>query len=242
MKVILTYPVPLNVWGHFRSSVKRFTQSFKDHPPGCDYELWVTCHWGERTDAITKLFFGIKTRYFEYHDNGCDIGSHQWVINTNVWKDTFFVSLATHAYFHRDGWLKRLVDAREKYGPGLYGVAASNEVRPHIRTSCFGLDALIWRDYKKVINSRELCSEFENGPESITNFVQENKEQVWQVTWDDEQGPHTWRLPEGVFRKGAQNAMLVWDRHTLLFEEADLEESKRLTELADGCEQPVSKF
>lgn len=235
MRVVLSYPVPLNVWPHFSHYVKRFARSFKDHPPGHDYELWVTCHWGERIDAVRKLFYGIKTRFFEYQDNGCDIGSTQ-MVSALVEPSGFVVGLATHAYFHREGWLKRLVEAREKHGPGLYGVAASNEGRPHIRTSCYGLDADLWQHFETVINTREACTEFENGQKSITNFVQRQTLEVWQVTWDDEQGPNTWRLPDGVFRKGQQNAMLVFDRHSDIFEAASDEEKARLTKLADGGE------
>jgi len=149
-------------------------------------------------------------------------------------EEAFIVGIPTHAFFHREGWLARLVEARRKYGPHLFAAAGSFEHGPHLRTSCYGLDAEDFRAYPMEVESREAATEFETGQRSITNFFRSNNKACVQVTWDDEQEQDEWRIPDGIFRRGEQNAMLVWDRHTEIYAKASDELKLRLSGLADG--------
>lgn len=232
MKTILTYPIPLNLWPHYADQVKRFTVTFRQFEPGADYELRASYHWGELTDRIRRMFYGIKTCFWPYNEDGCDIGSAQ-VVACHSPKE-FIVAFPTHAFFHRGGWLKRLMEARKFYGPGLFGASASFEEAPHVRTAGYGLDADIWHAYPHLITSREECSQFERGPKSITEFVSGHGMPAVQVTWDGFQELDSWREPLGIFRRGEQNAMLWWDRHTQIYSEADPDHKKVLEDLADG--------
>lgn len=232
MKVALFYPLPFNLWHSYEDYVFRFSETFKNFPPEHDYALYLTCHWGTPTDRIRKMFYGLKAIYLDYNGDGCQIGAQQ---NTAlICPRDFFVGFTVHNYFHRSGWLKRMMEAREKHGPGLYGSSASLEGSPHIRTAGYGMDRALWGKYPQSIDTRDACSRFENGDWSVTKFVTDQGLPAMQVTWDGEQSQEDWRKPDGVFRRGEQNAMLMWDRHTEIYSDAEPEEKKLLEQLSDG--------
>lgn len=231
MKVILTYPIPFNVWPHYWEQIKRFTKTFKEFPPGEDYQLHVTCHWGEPVDQIRKLFYGIKTKFVPYYADGCQIGAQQDL--ALMQDEALIVGLTTHAYFFREGWLKVLLDARRHFGPGLFAVAGSREGGvTHLRTSCYLMDADIWKKYPWEIKSREDNNRFEHGCWCCSQWVDRMLNlPALVVNWDDVFPPGV-VLPNG-YRNGNQEQMLVWDRHSDLYRDAD-EEKKREIEAIEG--------
>lgn len=79
MKPIIVYPLAMDAWEEFERFLYRFTYTFKEYPPGCDYELWCVCNWGAPDEEIRRRFRGTKTRFIEYYGHGCDIGSAQLV-------------------------------------------------------------------------------------------------------------------------------------------------------------------
>lgn len=235
MKPIVVYPIPFDAWDEFERYVYRFTHTLKMHPPGCDYELAVVCNWGQPTDEIRHLFYGLKARFVEYNGHGCDIGSAQHVANQAP-ADSFILALTSRCSFHRPGWLARYMAAREKYGSGIYGAFASWEGgRPHICTRGYAMDSDLWKQYPYNIDTRQKGQRFEVGEWCVTDFVRRRGLPAIQVLWDNEQGFKDWRKPEGIFRSGRQNACLIWDKHTEAYENASLEEKAHLTAM---CQVP----
>lgn len=234
MRVILTYPVPFNCWDAYEPFVKRFTTSFKENPPGCDYELLATNHWGEPIDEVRKMFYGIKANFFDYNEDGCQIGAQLQVakfLDSALDADVFLVGFTTHAYFHRPGWLKRLVDCRAAWGPGLYGVCASREGgKLHLRTSCYGADLTFFTKYPKEIQSREDCNRFEHGEWCFSEWCDNQGYEPKVAHWDAITSLSE-RVTNG-YRNGNQEQLLVWDRHTDLYQNASPEEKARYTALA----------
>lgn len=231
MKTFLVYPIPFNVWDLFDFYVYRFVKSFKAHPPGADYELILTCNWGEPTDEIHKLFYGTKAKFIPYYGGGCQIGAQQAVASTL--DEGFIIGFTTHAWFHRAGWLDRLMKVRREQGPGLYGVCPSLEGKAHLRTSCYGMDAGMWHQYPRTVESREDCSRFECGDWCLSEwFINASGMNVPIVYWDSVQGISD-AVPNG-YRDGNQEQLLVWDRHTDIYEDADDVEKKRLSDMARG--------
>lgn len=144
--------------------------------------------------------------------------------------------LTTRCYFHRSGWLKRYVDARAKHGVGIYGGSASMEEYPHICTRAYALDVGILGRWPGEVNRREDSPIMERGPRSLTAFCKANGWATCQVLWDSEQTNwREWRAPDNIFRRGNQEQMLVWDRHTEVYRDADAEEKKKLEALTDGA-------
>lgn len=237
MKFIITYPLAFDAWDRYEAGAKEFARTFKEFPPGLsNYEVWAACCFGEPTDAEKLLFRGIKTVFFPYAKHGCDIGVAQQAGNSGGSED-WIIGMTSLCYFHRAGWLVRFKEAIEKHGEGLYSASASHEGgKLHACTRAYCMPALAWQNYEHAIDTREKGQLFETGKWSITEWTKKFDAPVMQVRWDGEEPIEHARDPEhlGVFRRGSQNEMLVWDRHSRIFEEADPEEKSKLASLADG--------
>ena len=64
---------------------------------------------------------------------------------------------------------------------------------------------------------------------------------AYVVYWD---GVRRWehcQKPDNIFRKGNQENLLVWDKHTDAFFKADLEEKQRLHDVCFGLESETLK-
>ena len=127
MPVKIVYPFPAEndeVKALFTPFAERFVDTYFKHRPG--YPAWVTVVVnGEKiTPEITKLFEGVPAEFKLYEGNGMDLGSQQMVAAEG---DHFQVNMTSRMYFHREGWLSRMIKTRETYGPGLYGMTASHE-------------------------------------------------------------------------------------------------------------------
>lgn len=234
MKVVLIYPLPFNVFSHYGPFAKRFADTFKQFPPEHDYELIVTCHWGEPTDGIRQEFYDIKTRFYPYNQDGCQIGAQQHAAIGADMYDVFVIGFTGHAYFHRSGWLRKIIEARNRLGPGLYGVCDSAEGgKLHVRTSCYGVDNWIFQQYPYFVQSREDCTKFECGEWCFSEWYEKfTKRAPVIVHWDSVVSPGE-RVING-YRNGNQEQLLVWDRHTDLYRDADPNEKDRLAKLSFG--------
>lgn len=242
MRVIISLPLPFDVWSVYEPHIIKFCETFRRYPPGHDYELWSMCNWGEPTDEIRSWFYGIKTRFVFYNENGCDIGGHQTIANQQ--RQCFIVGMTSRCYFHRANWLGLMMAARENYGPGLYGCSASGQGgRLHLCTRAFGLDSDIWRRYPYEIDSRTKGPMFEVGDErkNIMEFVN-TKAKTFVVHWDN-----VFQIPDevekyfaspGRFRDGHQNAMLVHDYHTDLYSNASEENKSKM--VREMCQLPAN--
>lgn len=77
---------------------------------------------------------------------------------------------------------------------------------------------------------------FESGAWNFSKWYEDMGYQVWMVTWDGMYARADWRTPENVFRKGDQSNLLVSDRHTALYAEADANTKAYLKKQADGVD------
>lgn len=231
MKLIIVYPLCFDAWDTFEPFLTRFTDTMKQFPPGIEnYEVAAVCIWGEPDDSIKRKFYGIKHRFYHYTSNGCDIGACQMVGQYHVGDNALILGMTSRCYFHREGWGRRFLEAREVHGPGLYLCSVSRERgRLHGCTRAYALDSDFWKKYPHLIDTRAKGYRFETGDWCITYFV---KQAVWgrtmQVTWDNTrelEDAHNER-EEGIFRRGSQSAMLVWDRHSDIYRDAT-EDDKR---------------
>lgn len=233
MTPVIVYPIPFDNFDVFERFVHRFVDTFKKYPPGIDdYELLVVCNWGEPTDEIREWFWGTKAHFVPYYKHGCDIGSLQYAGAFGE----FLIGMTSRCYFHRSGWLKRYMDARAIHGPGLYGASASYEGgTPHICTRAYAIDRSILSEYPHSVQSRADGQRFEVGEWCITTWASQRGIPTIQVTWDSEQDKDHWRDGNqlGIYRRGEQQAMLVWDKHTDIYRNADQAEKARLSKLAD---------
>lgn len=252
MKTIITYPLPFDNWELFKPMVERFTSAFKKFPPGIDYEVWAMCCWGEpkahdccwgEPDGWTRdQFHGINTRFVNYHGNGQDIGSAQCAAKLIVGqglKPHFLVMMTTRCHFHRAGWLDRLVEARGKFGIGLYGTAANRDGhRLHICSHAYSVDASVLTDYPVLIDSREAAVRMEHYDDNpLGNFTEwcEGRSVPGRiVTFDGVYEKPDWFTPLNRFRNGDQSNVLIWDRHTDIYAASSPEEKLALERAIDS--------
>lgn len=242
----LTLPVPNEtpeVWATFKPFVTRYVFTLAKNDPGVDYLLHpvFTKEW---TEELKHLFNGLNHEPCFYPQDGWDIGAAQWMAHRLPPEDQV-VSFSTRSYFHRLGWLRELAQAREKFGPGLYGTSASNQYRKHVCVRSYMLDVKDYQAYPWVINSRALGPCFETGvpythPEvgrgvrSLTEFMGGLGRPIKVVRFD---GVFDWKasilMPNG-FRSGDQSQLLIWDKHSDIYQESDNHFRRYLQECTKG--------
>jgi len=233
VKTIILYPIPLDNWGVFEPFARRFADTFRQHPPGDEYELWGMCCFAIPSDPVREIFRDINCTFHSYYHRSQDgIGAHQfasWLFNENV----FMVGMTSRCYFHRAGWLTKLVDARNKYGPGLYGLCANRETHPlHICCRCYAIDSDDFKQYPYVLNTREMGFVFETG-DGITIdpahvWIKNQGKAAKVVMWDGVYDEPEWFTPNNRWRHGDQSNVLVWDKHTDEYMNASPEEKEKL--------------
>lgn len=250
MRAVISLPVPFDDWYKFGPYVERFCDSMRKFSPGCDYELWAVCNWGMPTDEVREWFYGIKTVFFAYTENGCDLGGHQFVANQCAIRDarikveSFVIGMTSRCFLWKEGWLKRMMEVREQCGPGLYGCSASKDTGLHICTRAFGMDATLWKSYPHLINSRAKGPFFEIGRDNpsgnLLTWAKAMLAKTVVVHWDDAfdlskpAEVDRYFFSTNRFRAGDQSGMLVHDFHTESYANATPEEKLRLTKIGLG--------
>lgn len=248
--VKIVYPLPMDspeVWAVFKPFAERFVRSYRAFPGEYPHELMVVINKGKVNGELVELFFGLPVEFVTYDGDGMDLGSQQLVAQTG---DHFQVNLTSRMYFHRAGWLKRMVKVRRTYGPGLYGMTASYEGgKLHICTRGHAYDAKDFREYPTAITSRNQGVFFECGDGCLLEWYQQRKQAYGIVTWDAFWGEgqcsccgDETRRKIGLyhhncqnrFRLGDQSNILAHDKHTDIFRDAAEVERLRLARLCIG--------
>lgn len=238
MKVALIYPYVVPKADEYRPDLRRFVDTFLAFLPGGEFDLFICPCNGTHLastddhDILEPLSYNYGPAYY---GEGRDIGCHQFAANWLDPKYDFAVFCSSQVHFHRAGWLARMIEAREKLGPSLYGAMGSYEQkRPHIRTCFYGCDPKHLRDYPEVVNSRVKSLQFESQPNNFQGFLERQGMTGYMVAWDGIYGPKDYRTPPNVFRRGDQSNCLVWDRHTAIYA-SDTPAQRAITEaLAEG--------
>lgn len=237
MKVIAVLPVPIDsraVWLQFRHYVERFAATWMKYPPGCDIEIAAVCCNSDANSEVRMLFLSLPVRFFRYDGHGADLGAQQWLAS-QIGGNPFLICCTSRMYFHREGWGKALVDARDRHGPGLYGMSASYESGSlHVCTRGYCLDAEDLRAYPTQITSRDLGVFFECGGGNLLNWFEQRGGTARMVYWDGVWEKADWMDRPNTFRKGNQRNMLAFDKHSDIWAAAD---EPRRRELEQMCFQ-----
>lgn len=190
----------------------RFVATWHEFPPGVECDLLIVCNGGPLPLALCLIFAPLNAQMFpRVNDAGLDLTGYMDAVRGPCKDYDMLVCLGESVYFHRAGWLKRLVDAWEKLGPGLYGPFSSNLVRPHLQTTAFCTSPLILR--RCPLNVRDRYA-WEHGEHSFWRWVSRRGMPVRMVTWDGEWEPMSWRMPRNILWRGDQSNCLMWCNHT----------------------------
>lgn len=200
----------------------RFVATYREYPAGCEHELLIIANGGALTTAAALLFEGLPVRMWPHtNDAGWDISAYIDAAKGPCADADMMVCFGESVYFHQPGWLKRLVEAWEKYGPGMYGPFSSNVIRGHLQTTAFCTSPALLAHYSRRVADRKGRYEFEHGEHSFWRWAARQGRPVRLVTWDGEYPPERWRSPRNILWKGDQTNLLVFANHSDNFREAD---------------------
>lgn len=193
----------------------KFAATYQAFPAGEEHEIIAACNGGPLPNNVGLILEAIGAKFFpRLNTPGWDIGAYIDAARTVCADADLMVCLGESCYFHRAGWLKRLVEARMRWGGGIYGSFTSFLVRPHINTTGFATTPALLRDYPRPVNSYAARYEFEHGQFSFWRYVKSRGMATKLVTWDGEYGPDLWRVPANIMWRGNQSNCLMFCNHT----------------------------
>jgi hypothetical protein len=193
----------------------RFVSTFHEYPPGIeDVDILICCNGGPLSTSLSLIFAPLSARMFpRENDGGLDVSAYIAAARGPCANYEAILFLGESNYFHRAGWLKRLVEAWTRHGPGMYGPYASNAVRGHLNTTAFFTSPLFLRQYSRLVKDRPSRMEFEHGENALWRRVASQGRPVRMVTWDGEWEPRAWRMPKNIIWRGDQSNCLMWCNH-----------------------------
>jgi hypothetical protein len=230
MTATVVYVYAVAAGGQYHDYALRFLESYHAFPPRMVHETVVVLNGGKATAEIRCLFSSLPNLRFLVRDNsGKDIGG--FIAAAKTLTADLMVCFGSHGYFWREGWLRRMVEAREKHGPGLYGSSASYEVLPHLNTVGFWVDPPLLASYPWPVITDDDRYNFENqrtqDNRQFWKLVYRQGKPVLLVTWDGEYQWWDWRSPPEIFRRGGQTAMLAWWKQTDVWRDCSPQEKAR---------------
>lgn len=207
----------------FNEAARKFVATYREQPAGQEHKLFIVFCNGDPTPEMEAIYEGLDCAHRPYNGPGMDVGAQQAASRTT--NGEFIVSANSRVFFHRAGWLKRMMECREEHGPGVYAAMASFEgcplgqvwPNPHLRTAFYGMDSKLWLEFPHTVNSRDDSFRFESGEWNIANWCEAQGYQARLVTWDGCWERKDWRTPPNLFRRGDQSNCIVWDRHNEIF-------------------------
>lgn len=205
MKICICYVFPNLNPGLYEPMARRFVRSYQEHPPGeTPHDIVVVSNGSLIGPRQRTVFDPLPVQFTDHNNYGKDIGAFMSVAIGN--QSDLLVCFGSHIYFHRAGWLDRMVDAYLDIGPGLYGCWGFFEPSPHIRTTAFWLPPELLSAYPWPIDNSHRYN-FEHGPkQSILQWTLHNGLPVTMVGWN-----RSYIYPEFTHLSEADS--LMWDQH-----------------------------
>jgi hypothetical protein len=220
LKVTVLYVAVTN-GGNIDAYAPRFARTYIEHPGGYPHKLVVICNGGKLTPRREAFFNGTGCEFWEHENHaGFDIGAYIDYARTVADKDAFLVCLGESVHFGCAGWLKRLADAREEYGEGMYGPFSSHMVRAHLNTSGFATDARLLAQHRPVTDNAARY-EFEHGANCYWKRLQAGNHTAALVTWDGVWFAGEWRQPANIMHRGDQSNLIMGCNHSERWATAD---------------------
>ena len=214
----------------------RFAATYHEYPAGIQHELMVIAQGGPLPQSTSLLFSDANAAMWPHpNDPGYDISAYIDAAKGPCATADIMVCLGETVYFHREGWLKRLVEAWAKHGPGMYGPFSSNNVRGHLQTTAFCCHPLMLKQYPVKVQNRADRMQFEHGENALWRRLNARGIPVRMVTWDGEWDHKAWRYPANIIYRGDQSNTLMWANHSDGFSIAD---ARRRQSWARTADQP----
>lgn len=213
MITALTYVFPVTDILKYRPLARRFVETYMAHPPGeKDHQIYILVNGGvpARLAEYQKVFSPLVCRFIFHNNVGYDLGAFAKAATTI--ECDLMVCIGSPVYFHRAGWLDRIIQVYERYGPGMYGCWGFKEPALHLRTTIFWMPPELLNSYPYTINT-ESRYEIEHGKHSLTMFTKSLGLSPFMVTWDG-------CYPEKDWHHVERAKSLVIDQHLDLHQPA----------------------
>lgn len=213
----------------------RFVATFKEYPPGVEADLMVICNGGPLNTEISMILAPLNPLFYpRQNDPGWDVTAYQDAARGPCADYDAMLCLGESNYFHRSGWLKRLVDAWNKHGPGMYGPYSSHAVRKHMNTTAFFCSPELIKQYPIRPTDWNSRMEFEHGHNALWRRLEKRRMQTRFVTWDGAWEPLMWRSPKNILWRGDQSNLLMWCNHSDGYANADAKTKAQWSRYADA--------
>jgi hypothetical protein len=234
-----------------------FLDSYRRHPAGIEHEL-VLLFKGFRPERDASPYLeraaGLGARALYVEDRGLDLTAYRWALENLDAPHVCFLN--SFSRIQCADWLARLAGPLAEQSVGMTGASGTFESmlssaprwlkplrrrsfppfpNPHLRSNAFMLAgplalALGWRPPR---HKREAWA-LESGKRSLTRQVLERGLAVLVMGCDGiAYPPERWR-ESATFRAGAQRNLLVADKRTEQYAEADPEFKRQLERMAWG--------
>lgn len=200
----------------------RFVATWHEFPPLSDCDLLVACNGGPLPTELRIMFASLNAKFWpRANDGGKDISTYIEAAKTVAKDYDMILCLGESVHFFREGWLKRLVEARARWGEGMYGIYGSHVVRAHFQTTAFFVTPRLLAEYPLPVTDKQSRYAFEHGERSLWRRLHARGQAVKLATWDGCYDPKFWRTPANVLWKGDQSNCLMHCNHTERFANAN---------------------
>lgn len=215
-KVALVYVFVTGGHPHWSSLAHRFATKLRENPAGMDHETIIVCNGPEASPPEKNIFDGLPNlRFIVDDDRAYDISAYQTAAqNTNA---DLIVFLGGSSYPTGPGWGLRMIEIWRAFGSALYGAMGhqgnqSINVYPHLRTTGFWMERVLFNRYPTKVSHVSQRYEFEHGRTSLTGWIRQMGLPALVAGWNDVVDlASADRLPNG-FHQGDQSNLLFKDR------------------------------
>lgn len=212
----------------------RFVRSYWAFPPGVDHDTVILCNGGPLPQGTAELFGGMRLIFYPRRNDGShDLGAYRDVSSKLGDRYDAMLYLGESVYFHREGWLRRLAEAWQKHGPGMYGIWGSHVFNAHLQTTGFLCAPKFVAEWSEPLSSKMERYVFEHGTRALWRRLHNRKVPVMLVTWDGEWAPRQWRKPANILWRGDQSNCLMFCNHTDRYAASDEKRKKNWAASAD---------
>jgi hypothetical protein len=234
--------------------LRRFLDSYREHPAGLDHRLLMVFRRQNRIDVLQSLLAEVAHEPVKLVEPRFDLDAYLTAARSV--SEPYVCLFNSSSELLTDGWLEKLARHLVRPGVGLVGATGSFEgqattkllrpfVRkqlapfpnPHVRTNAFMLSRelmldLDWGPLRRKIDAWRV----ESGPRNITRQVLDRDLEALVVGRDGEAyPPERWHASR-TFRSGAQENLLAADNRTREFDQAGPSLRRALAEAAWGAD------
>jgi hypothetical protein len=237
-------------------SLKRFARSYRQHDARADHRLLIAFKQFEGAEQLAQTERLISDLDFEaLHMPRRKLDLAAYIAIARQVDSPTLCFLNSDSELLDSGWLRKLAEHLRVPGVGLVGATGSYErlmeesgplkfltrpwfdpfPNPHVRTNAFMMRretmlSLDWGEVRTKLGAWRL----ESGKHSITRQITAHGLEALVVGRDGKSYASDRWQESGTFRSGGQRNLLVADKRTRDFAQADPAEQRRLARLAWG--------